>query len=56
MELTSSDYNKIIDFYNTDIPNNKSKKDIAEDILSSKLCKCIKILNPLQPFNSNNNY
>jgi hypothetical protein len=42
MELTSSDYNKIIDFYNIDIPNNKSKKDIAEDILSSKLCKCIK--------------
>jgi hypothetical protein len=42
MELTSSDYNKIIKYYN--IPNDKqtTNKILAENILASKLCKCIK--------------
>jgi len=41
MDLTSSDYKKIIKYYNIE-KNNKSDKDIAENILANKLCRCIK--------------
>ena len=43
--LTSSDYRKILKFYGIDIPK-KTKtskvKDMAENILAEKLCRCIK--------------
>jgi len=42
MELSSMDYKKIAQFYNIPKPNNKSYKEIAEDVLAGKLCKCIK--------------
>ena len=42
MELTQMEYKKIARFYELPKPNNKSYKDIAEDILAGKLCKCIK--------------
>ena len=42
MELSSSDYKKILDFYNVPKQNDRSYKNLAEDILADKLCKCIK--------------
>ena len=42
MELTTMEYKKIARFYELPKPNNKSYKDIAEDMLAGKLCKCIK--------------
>jgi hypothetical protein len=42
MDLTNYDYRKIIDYYNLNKPKNKSYKKIAEGILASKLCRCIK--------------
>lgn len=42
MELSSSDYKKIVDFYKVPKQNNMSYKTLAEDILADKLCKCIK--------------
>ena len=42
MELSSTDYRKIAHFYQIPKPNNKSYKEISEDVLASKLCKCIK--------------
>jgi hypothetical protein len=42
MELSSSDYKKIVTYYQIPKPTNKTYKQIAEDVLSSKLCKCIK--------------
>ena len=42
MELSSMDYRKIAHFYQIPKPNNKSYKEISEDVLASKLCKCIK--------------
>ena len=42
-DLNRNDYEKILHFYNKEIPNsyNKLKKQ-AEDILANKLCRCIK--------------
>lgn len=41
--LSSRDYIKILNFYKINIPKNKViLKSKAEDILASKLCKCIK--------------
>jgi hypothetical protein len=43
--LTFKDYKTITDFYNLQIPSNTSFrkiKQIAEDILATKLCRCIK--------------
>lgn len=42
MELSTTDYKKIAQFYQIPKPNNKSYKEISEDILAGKLCKCIK--------------
>ena len=42
MELSSMEYKKIAQFYEIPKPANKSYKEIAEDILAGKLCKCIK--------------
>lgn len=47
-KITKSDYIKILKYYNLSIP--KKLEDIkknAEDILSEKLCKCIKKVNPV---------
>jgi hypothetical protein len=42
MELSSMEYKKIAHFYNIPKPSNKTYKEIAEDVLAGKLCKCIK--------------
>jgi hypothetical protein len=42
MELSSTDYKKIVQFYQLPKSNNKTYKELAEDVLASKLCKCIK--------------
>ena len=42
-ELTNTDYKKILEFYNKPLPkSNRLLKLEAENILSSKLCRCIK--------------
>ena len=42
-ELTNNDYKKILDFYNKPIPKSKRLvKTQAENLLASKLCRCIK--------------
>lgn len=43
--ITTSDYIKILNYYKLDIPKNTSDiKQVAEDILAVKLCRCIKKL------------
>lgn len=45
--LTQHDYKQILDYYNISIPSNKKHmKYAAEKIISEKLCKCIKKLDP----------
>ncbi len=40
--LTKEDYMKILEFYNIKMPSNYSKiKIMANDILSTQLCKCV---------------
>ena len=40
--ITKEDYIKILEFYNIKIPSNYSKiKNMANDILSNQLCKCV---------------
>jgi hypothetical protein len=42
-QLTNNDYRKILEFYSKPIPKSKRLlKLYAENILASKLCKCIK--------------
>lgn len=42
-ELTNTDYKKILQFYNKPIPkSNRLLRSHAENILVSKLCRCIK--------------
>lgn len=42
-KITYDDYKNILLYYNINIPNSKSKvKQMAHEILSEKLCKCIK--------------
>ena len=44
--LDQEDYKKVLKYYNKEIPSNKTKlKSIAEDIIASKLCNCIKKIN-----------
>lgn len=46
-ELSIRDYKNILFFYNKNIPKSKNKiKKMAEDILASKLCRCIKKVDP----------
>ena len=43
--LTSSDYRKIVSYYGIKIPKHTKSskiKDMAENILAEKLCRCIK--------------
>lgn len=42
MDLTNNDYKKIVDYYNLSKPKNKSYKQVAEETLAGKLCRCIK--------------
>ena len=42
MNLSQTDYKKIINYYELSKSNNKSNKELAEDVLALKLCKCIK--------------
>ena len=50
-ELNTNDYKQILEFYNLPIPNTSSLiKIAAEKILSDKLCRCIKKLEPRQKY------
>ena len=47
LELTTQDYTNILQFYKMRIPKSKRLlKKQAENIMSSKLCRCIKKLDP----------
>ena len=52
MDLTTSDYKKITNYYQIPKSKNKTYKELAEDVLSSKLCKCIK---SVDSYNQSNN-
>jgi hypothetical protein len=42
-ELTNADYKRILEFYNKSIPRSKKLLKIqAENLLATKLCRCIK--------------
>lgn len=42
-QLTTSDYKKILEYYKKPIPGStRLMKNAAEQILASKLCRCIK--------------
>lgn len=48
-KITISEYKKILQYYNKKVPKtNKQIKQEAHEILSRKLCRCIK---KLEPFN-----
>ena len=47
IELTNKDYTSILQFYKMRIPKSKNLlKKQAENIMASKLCRCIKKLDP----------
>ena len=46
MYLSQTDYKKIVHYYQIKKQKNKTYKESAEDILSNKLCKCIKKVRP----------
>jgi hypothetical protein len=48
LELNNNDYKKILKYYNKTIPKSNAllKKD-ATKIITEKLCKCIKKLDPI---------
>jgi len=47
-ELTNKDYVSILKYYNLSIPKSKRLlKKQAEHIMSQKLCKCIKKIDPV---------
>ena len=47
-QLTKQDYIKILEYYKKPIPKSKELlKKHAENILSTKLCKCIKKVDPI---------
>ena len=42
LQLTPSDYKKVLTYYNKPIPrSNRQTKKKAEELLTNKLCKCI---------------
>jgi len=46
-KLTNEDFIKILNYYKKDIPKSKGEiKRKAEDILTQKLCSCIKKVGP----------
>lgn len=47
LKLTKKDYKKILEYYKEPIPNTVCKmKKRANDLLSLKLCQCIKKVSP----------
>ena len=47
-ELNKTDYKKILEYYNKPIPKSIKKLRLeAEKIMASKLCKCIKKIDPV---------
>ncbi len=47
-KLTKNEYIEILKYYQKDIPTNltvKELKDMAENLVAKKLCKCIKEIN-----------
>lgn len=42
MDLSASDYKKIASYYQIPKSKNKTYKEIAEQVLATKLCRCIK--------------
>ena len=47
MTITENDYKKILKFYKIKIPySNRSLERKAHNILASKLCRCIKKIDP----------
>jgi hypothetical protein len=47
-ELTNKDYTQILEYYNKNIPSSKRLlKMQAEKILATKLCRCIKNIDPV---------
>lgn len=48
-KITNSDYSKILSYYGLDIPKKGAHlKEEAENILSKKLCSCIKKVGPTE--------
>ena len=46
-KITNSDYSKILSYYGLEIPKKEAQlKEMAENILSQKLCACIKKVGP----------
>jgi hypothetical protein len=46
-KITNSDYSKILAYYGLNVPKKgKHVKEVAENILSKKLCSCIKKVGP----------
>jgi hypothetical protein len=46
-ELNTTDYKKILEYYNKPIPkSSRLVKSAAEKILAQKLCRCIKKVDP----------
>jgi hypothetical protein len=45
MDLTALDYKKIANYYQIPKSKNKTYKEVAEHVLASKLCRCIKSVN-----------
>jgi viroplasmin and RNaseH domain-containing protein len=57
MKITKNDYMKILKYYNIDMDKKASFKrvqDAAENILATKLCRCIKKINPTEKNESKN--
>ena len=57
MKITKKDYMKILKYYNINIEPKasfKSVQDAAEDILATKMCRCIKKINPTEKNESKN--
>ena len=49
MKITKTDYMKVLKYYKIDMPPTATYKivqEVAEDILATKLCRCIKKINP----------
>jgi hypothetical protein len=47
LEITHKDYEDILKFYKIEIPKSRRQlKLLAENILATKLCRCIKKLDP----------
>ena len=47
-QLTNNDYKQILEYYKKPIPkSNRLLKIAAEKILTSKLCRCIKKIDPI---------